>query len=512
MATTAASDGAMVGTRETIREAKDAAPPIGVLTWLSYGLGSIAPGVKGGAFTTFLLFYYSQVVGVPATIVSGAIALTLFVDAFSDPFIGRWSDVTRSRWGRRHPFMYGSIIPVALFFTLAWFPPAGLSNTAMGFWIFATAALTRMSLSAYEIASNALAPEMTDSYAARTGLFSLRYWFGYAGAYLFSAISLATFFASTPKYPRGQLNPAAYPPFAITSAVLIALVILICALGTHNRIPYLRQSSTASGGSALTHVREMLRSFSNRGFLAIFGFGVFKYSAIGLYTGINLFFGTYLWKLNGGQLAFLTLGGIAAATLAAPLAPVAAHYFGKRTSAMLFAILGVAWGLTPLLLALNHAFLTPGDPRLMPTLFFIDTTYGAMVAISLINTSAMLADVVEDSAVKTGRRDAGTFFAASSFMQQCSTAVGIYMTGKVLAWSHFPDKPAPGTVTDDMVRSLLVHYIPASMGLWTVGALFLCFYPITRKRHEENVAILKAREAEAIAIEQANLPVGGPLR
>ena len=508
MATTVASDGAAPVARGT----GDAAPPIGMLTWLSYGIGSIAPGVKGGAFTTFLLFYYSQVVGVPATIVSGAIALTLFVDAFSDPFLGRWSDVTRTRWGRRHPFMYGSIIPVALFFTLTWFPPAGLSNIAMGFWIFATAALTRMSLSAYEIASNALAPELTESYSARAGLFSLRYWFGYAGAYLFSAISLATFFASTPKYPRGQLNPEAYPGFALTSAALIALVILICALGTHNRIPYLRQSSTASGGGVLSHLREMMRSFSNRGFLTIFGFGVFKYSAIGLYTGINLFFGTYLWKLNGGQLAILTLGGIAAATIAAPLAPVAAHRLGKRTSAMLFAILGVAWGLTPLFLALNHAFLTPGDPRLMPTLFFIDATYGAMVAISLINTSAMLADVVEDSAVKTGRRDSGTFFAAASFMQQCSTAIGIYLTGKVLAWSHFPDKPAPGTVTDAMVRSLLVHYIPASMGLWTIGALILCFYPITRARHERNLDILRAREAEAIAIEQANLPVGGPLR
>ena len=52
-----------------------------------------------------------------------------------------------------------------------------------------------------------------------------------------------------------------------------------------------------------------------------------------------------------------------------------------------------------------------------------------MVAISLINTSAMLADVVEDSAVRTGRRDAGTFFAASSFMQQCSAALGILATG-----------------------------------------------------------------------------------
>ncbi len=513
MATTLASEEGAAPAARVAQPAKAmAAPAIGLGTWLSYGIGAIAPGVKAGAFTTFLLFYYSQVVGVPATIVSGAIALTLFVDAFSDPFIGRWSDVTRSRWGRRHPFMYGSIIPTALFFALAWFPPAGLGPMAMGAWIFATAALTRMSLSAFEISSNALAPELTDSYGARAGLFSLRYWFGYAGAYLFSAISLATFFAATPAYPRGQLNPAGYPAFALTSAALISAVILICALGTHNRIPWLRQSIATSRRGVMTHLGEMFRSFGNRGFLTIFGFGVFKYSAIGLYGGINLFFGTYLWKLSGGQLAILTLGGFAAATIAAPLAPVAAHFFGKRTSAMLFAILGVAWGLTPLFLALNHMFLTPGDPRLMPTLFFIDATYGAMVAISLINTSAMLADVVEDSAVRTGRRDSGTFFAAASFMQQCSTAVGIFLTGRVLAWSHFPDKPAPGAVTDEMVRNLLVHYIPTSMGLWTIGALILCFYPITRARHEANLAILRAREAEAIANEQANLPVGGPMR
>ena len=69
-------------------------------------------------------------------------------------------------------------------------------------------------------------------------------------------------------------------------------------------------------------------------------------------------------------------------------------------------------------------------------------------AISLINTSAMVADVVEDSAVRTGRRDTATFFAASSFMQQCSTAVGILATGVILTLSNFPAKSATGTVTD----------------------------------------------------------------
>ncbi|MEO5492795.1 MAG: MFS transporter [Sphingomonas sp.] len=507
MATTTASGESGYATRAA------ALPPITMGTRITYGIGAIAAGLKGAVFNTFLIFYYNQVVGIPASVVSIAIALTLVVDAVADPLIGRWSDVTRSRWGRRHPFMYGAVIPVALFFTLAWFPPSGLSNLMLGIWVFATAALTRMSLSAFEIAGNAMAPELTDDYRERARLFSLRYMFGYVGAFGFSALALATFFKATPAFPKtGQLNPAAYPPFVLTAAAVMIVVILISAIGTHNRIPLLRQSITVSGGGLRSHIREMVGSFSNRAFLAIFGFGVFKFSAIGLYSGINIFFGTYLWKFGAGQLSILTLAGVAAAVVAWPLAPIAANRLGKRTSAMLFAILGVAWGLTPLLLSLNGWFLLPGDPRLLPTLLFIDVTYGAMVAISLINTSAMLADVVEDSAVRTGRRDSGTFFAASSFMQQCSTAVGILATGIILTLSHFPAKPAPGSVTDEMVRNLLLHYIPASMGLWTIGALILCFYPITKAKHEENLDILRAREAEAIAREAANMPLGGPMR
>ena len=151
--------------------------------------------------------------------------------------------------------------------------------------MFATAALTRISISAFEIASNAMAPELTDDYRERARLFSLRYLFGYAGAYGFSAISLATFFGSTAISPRGQLNPAGYPPFALTAAAVMIAVILISALGTHNRISVSAPEHHRQRRRALSHLREMVSSFSNRGFLAIFGFGVFKYSAIGLYSG-----------------------------------------------------------------------------------------------------------------------------------------------------------------------------------------------------------------------------------
>lgn len=492
-----------------------AIPPIKLGTRLSYGAGAMANGIKGAAFSSYLMLYFNQVIGVPAAIVGTALACTLLVDAIVDPFLGRWADVTRSRWGRRHPFMYAAAIPTTIFFFLTWFPPDGLSHVQLGFWIFAFAAATRAAISAFEINASAMASELTGDYNQRTKLFSLRYWFGYAGAYGFAAFSLAFIFVETAEYPRGQLNPASYANFATVGAVLIFVAILVCTAGTHNRIPWMRQADGEPGDPAMPlrkHLREMLAAFRNRSFLAIFGFGVFKYTAIGLYSATTLYFGTYLFKLNTTQLALLTLDSFVAATLAAPLAPIFSRWFGKRTSSMVFAVLGVSIGLTPLLLSLFGLFFEPGDPLLVPVLFAIGAIYGAMVAVSLINTSSMLADVVEDSAVETGRHTAGTFFAASSFMQQCSNALGIFMAGQVLAWSQFPEKADPATISRSVVDSLLIHYIPTVITLWTIGALILVFYPITRARHERNVEILRAREAEAREQQQRDAALGGPAR
>ena len=245
------------------------APPITRIHRLSFGFGAVANGVKNAAFSTYLLLFYNQVLGVPAAIVSGAIALTLLVDAFADPFIGRWSDMTRSRIGRRHPFIFGSALPTAAFFVLSWFPPAGLSDMQMGFWIFALAALTRMSISAFEIPTSAMAAELTDNYSERTGLFGLRYFFGYLGTFGFAAFSLAVFFVATPEISRGQLNPEGYVKFAWLGGALIFIAILVCGWGTLSRVPYLRQrDEPGEGATPASHFKEMWQAFRNRGFLA----------------------------------------------------------------------------------------------------------------------------------------------------------------------------------------------------------------------------------------------------
>ena len=81
-----------------------------LLTRIAYGFGSVAYGVKDAGFGYFLLLFYGTVVGVEPGLVGLAIFIALVVDAISDPVVGYLSDNWRSRWGRRHPFMYASAI------------------------------------------------------------------------------------------------------------------------------------------------------------------------------------------------------------------------------------------------------------------------------------------------------------------------------------------------------------------------------------------------------------------
>jgi Na+/melibiose symporter-like transporter len=496
-----------------LRSPETVAPPLSRGNRLAYGFGSIADGIKSTAFSTYLLHYFNQVLGVSAAVVSAAIALTLVVDAIADPIIGRVSDRTRSRMGRRHPYIYGAAIPTALFFGLVWFPPAGLSDWSMGVWIFAFASLARLAMSTYQVPANALGSELTQDYAERTRLYGLRYWFAYAGTFAFAAFALKFFFVATPEFPKGQLNPAGYVPFALTGAGLMLVSILVCGWGTRSRIPFIRQADDRPVVPGLmTHLREMGSAFRNRAFLTIFGFAIFKWTAIGVYGATSLYFGTYVYQLSSGQLALLTLDGFLAVCIALPLAPKFTKWWGKRNAALYLAMMGVLLGTFPLVLVYFDLFFAPGHPLLLPTLLLVGAIYGAMVAISLMTASSMLADVVEDDAVRSGGHNAGIYFSAASFAGQCASGLGILAAGVVLETSRFPAGIDPAKVTEAMTDSLILHYVPMVVGLWAIGCAIIAFYPITEAKHLANLERLRAREAEANNQTIQDAPIGAPVR
>src|SRR5580698_4028319 len=157
---------------------RTAAPPLRLPGKLFYGFGSVAYGVKDSSISTFLLIFYNQVVGLPAQWVGGVIMAALVLDAFLDPVIGQVSDHWRSAWGRRHPFMYFSAVPVAGFFLLLWHPPVGWSNTALLIYLLVVFVAARFCITLYEIPSSALVAELSDDYDSRTRLVSWRYLLG----------------------------------------------------------------------------------------------------------------------------------------------------------------------------------------------------------------------------------------------------------------------------------------------------------------------------------------------
>jgi hypothetical protein len=123
----------------------------GIWTKLFYGFGSVAFGVKDNGFGLFLLLYYNQVLGLPEEWVGFGIMIALFADAVFDPIVGYLSDHLHSPWGRRHPFMYASAVPVAAAYYFLWNPPDDMSQGELFAYLVAMSILVRILIACYEI-------------------------------------------------------------------------------------------------------------------------------------------------------------------------------------------------------------------------------------------------------------------------------------------------------------------------------------------------------------------------
>ena len=186
-------------------------------TRLLYGSGTIAFGIKDHGFNALLMLFYNQVVGLPAAWVGSAIMIAMIADALFDPLLGQYSDNVRTRWGRRHPFMYAAALPIALFYLLLWMPPE-MARGAQFAWLVATAILVRFSISLYEIPSTALLAEFTSDYDERTKLVAARFFFGVCGGIAMTVVTFGYFLRPTAAQPVGHLNAGGYVTYAWVAA------------------------------------------------------------------------------------------------------------------------------------------------------------------------------------------------------------------------------------------------------------------------------------------------------
>lgn len=458
-------------------------------TMASYGFGAAAYGVKDSGFGTFLLLFYNQMVGVPAATVGFVVMCALIVDAFVDPLVGSLSDRTRGRLGRRHPWMYGAALPIMLGWLALWHPPIGADQGTILTWLFVVAVIVRSAVSAYEVPSQAMAAELSTDYDERTRIMAYRYLFGWAGGLVMLIGAYWYFLAPTPAYPNGLLNPAGYRGFAIAGALFMGLAILVSAIGTHRQIPHLPKA-TAGRQSVGKHFREIGETLKNRAFLTLMLAGICAYTGQGVIYAISNYLYTYVWGFKGYAFVYFSFALFAGVLVAFVAAPRIGARTSKPKAAAIASLISASLGTSPYWLRLADIFPAVGNPVMIPLLFVILSSATACGVTAYILGSSMMADVVEDSEIRTGRRSEGMFFAGAFFVQKCTSGIGIFVCGLILAFAGFPAKAVPGQVPEATLDRLTLIYAVVYLVCACLAALCYSRFPFGRTEHEARVARL----------------------
>lgn len=460
---------------------------------VAYGFGSVAFGVKSNGFDYFFLIFYSQVMGVSAYLVSLALMIALVVDALSDPLIGYLSDNTRSRWGRRHPFMYAAAIPASVAYYFVWNPPAGLEGDALFPYIVTIAVLVRTLITVYEIPSSSLVAEMSDDYDERTSMLSYRYFFGWTGGTLMGAFATIFILVPTATISNGMFNVEGHGQVGTIASAVIFLAIMISALGTHKMIPELKPPPPARQMSIGLIYREVFETLASRSFLALFLAALFGAVASGVSTTLSFYFSTFFWGFSTQQIGLMSLSVVISAVMAFIISPVISKKLGKKRGAITIGLMAFTVAPAPIFLRLLGLMPENGDPALFPLVLSIIVVDVALIIAYQTLSSSMIADLVEEAEIKTQRRNEGVFFASVTFVRKVTQGIGAAVAGVLLTISQFPVGATPDQVPEPVLNTFGWLYVPTIFGLWMIMIACLSLYSVDRKKHEANLKTLAQR-------------------
>lgn len=458
-------------------------------TRIAYGIGGATDGIKNNGFEYFLLFYYSLILGVPAGLVMVALTIALIVDAVSDPVVGYWSDNCRTKWGRRHPFMYAALIPVCVSYFLTWNPPAGLDTGGLFAWLVVMTLLVRISFTFFEVPASALAAELTNDYDGRTSLMAARYFFAWFGGLSIQVLLLFVLLKND------FTNLDGWHTYGMVAAGVILLTSFICAAGTHKHIPHLKPPPVQRKLTLSKVFSEIFETVSNPSFRALFLGTLCGLIATGISATLNQYINSIFWGFTPVQISGLTMGVFLSAGAALVLAPIIGKVFGKKRGAIVIGLVAFTLAPTPVVLRLL-GLLPPNGTELLYWIILIITVFDLVLIITFqMLSGSMVADIVEDSELKTGRRSEGIFFAGISFVRKLSQASGVFVATIVLGIAQIQAGAGPAEVSETSTRLLGIGYAAGVFTAWMLMLVCFSFYRITRETHESNLSKLESLQS-----------------
>ena len=466
---------------------------------LAFGASGTADGLISNGIAYFLLIYYSQVVGLDPALAGFALLLALVFDAVSDPLVGRWSDRIHTRLGRRHPFLYASVLPVALCYYCLWVPPA-LSEAGLFAWLLAFTIGLRLSLTMHSVPFNALLPELAPDYDERTRLMNYSVSAAWFFGTLISVAMYAWWLADSPEYPDGAgvLRRSGYVDAGAVAAVAVCICLAVAAAVTHRHIPTLAgpPRRSPSRGRALG---EIVGTLNDRNLVVLLASTVLGAVAGGTSSALWAYMQPWFWGLGSDEIRTILAAQLVAPPVALALLPRVTRGSDKKTRLIQLSMLAIAVVCGPVFLDLVGAFPAAGHPLRFPLLVVFGVVQVVLSVMTGALAASMVADVVDARAAAVGRREEGLVMATLSFVGKVAGGMGVWMGGLVLTVIDFPTAGEIATLDRGVIERLGWWYAPLLAGLYAASIVALRFYRLGRGDHLEHLAALSRPDRRNVA-------------
>ncbi|WP_221364492.1 MFS transporter [Sphingomonas jinjuensis] len=447
---------------------------------LGYSAGALLDGIAGQGVNIFLFFYVTTVAGLSAALAGIALAVGLAVDAVVDPLIGSLSDNSRSRFGRRLPFMMMGLPATAAFLIAMFSLPSGWSQLTLFAWLTFLSIGLRVGMSLFLLPYNAVGAEISDDYTERSSIAMWRWAFAMVGALVAIVLGFGVFLGGD----GGLSRRGGYTPLAISLAAIAAVGALI-AMRTLASMRD-RQHVVAANQPGSLHLRllaEVGEIFRNQSFRTLFIGALLLFTSLAIHSSLGLHANTYFWRLSAAQIQIVTLSLFAGLLLGAPLAAPMLARIEKRT-VLLIGMVGLASS-TSLPATLRLLGLFPFEGQTLVAVLSAAVLLGGMLmAAAGIAFASMMADAADEHEHLFGARREGLYFAGWAFATKAASGLGSLVSGLALQAIGFQSAGGGAVrLTAGTIRWIGLINGPGA-GVLALAAAALClFYRLDAKRH-----------------------------
>jgi len=449
---------------------------------VGYGFGDMASSMFWKLFGMYLLYYYTDVMGIQAAAVGTMFLITRIWDTAFDPVVGIMTDRTQSKWGKFRPYILYVAIPFGIIGILTFTTP-DFSITGKLVYAYITYSAMMMVYSLINVPYASLLGVISPLASERNTLASYRMAFAFAG----SLIALAILEPMVSKFSlRFSLQTSWQLSVSVIAAICVILFLLCFAWVKERVVP--KQAPSA--------LKDDFRDlWQNRPWWILLGAGVAALIFNSIRDGATLYYFKYYiaqseaFNVLGFEVTYSTLYlviGQAANIIGVIIASPVANKFGKKSTylgAMLIASV----------LSIIFYWLEKDQ---VVTIFIFQFVISICAGIIFPLLWSMYADIADYSEWKTGRRATGLIFSSSSMSQKLGWTIGGALTGWLLALFGFKANAIQGSTTENGIV-MLMSLLPAIGAILSV--VFIALYPLSESKIENITAALAAkREQNAI--------------